>query len=189
MFGDLGYKGPLNKLLNLDIASRTGFSNLIFRDDHRRLGEVGLPTYMLEMSLGPSFSYALSLSRAAKDFDQGNIQRGIEQTLPAFLRNPAKAIRYANEGARNRSGAVLTELNGFDAFMQVFGFTNEDLYDDILEKIDKFNKSEGGKRNPITRQVIDSSYKGKERSVEESMNGVSISKKYRDYLRKEMGGG
>ena len=66
---------------------------------------------------------------------------------------------------------------------------DRDLYDDILEKIDKFNESEGGKRNPITRQVIDSSYKGKERSVEESMNGVSISKKYRDYLRKEMGGG
>ena len=226
MFGEIGYKGPLNKLLNLDIASRTGFSNLIFRDDSRRLGEVGLPTYLLEMSLGPSFSYALSMQRAVTDFNQGNLYRAGEQVLPAFLRNPMKAIRYANEGARNRAGVELTPLNGFDAFMQVFGFTNEDLsnqyernntlkraerkildrrnalltaaflsystgdddsYEVVMDQIEKFNESEGGKRNPITSRTIKSSRKGRERAVEESMNGVSISKKYRDYLQKELG--
>jgi hypothetical protein len=223
IFGDIGYKGPLNKLLNLDVASRTGFNNLIFRDDSRRLGEVGLPTYLLEMSLGPSFSYALSLSRAAKDFDQGNIQRGTEQMMPAFLRNPLKAIRYANEGARNRKGAELTDLNGFDAFMQVFGFTNEDLslqyeinnvrkraerkildrrsalltaaylakssgdmdlYSEVLEKIEIYNNSPGGQNSPITRSTRDASYKSTERSIEESMNGITITKKQRDYLQK-----
>jgi len=227
IFGEIGYKGPLNKLLNLDIASRTGFNNLIFRDDSRRLGEVGLPTYLLEMSLGPSFSYALSLSRAAKDFDQGNIQRGTEQMMPAFLRNPLKAIRYANEGARNRKGAVLTDLNGFDAFMQVFGFTNEDLslqyeinnvrkraerkildrrsalltaaylakssgdrdlYSEVLEKIEIYNKSPGGQNSPITRSTRDASFKSTERSIEESMNGITITKKQRDYLQKTYGG-
>ena len=146
--------------------------------------------------------------------------------LPAFLRNPMKAIRYANEGARNRAGVELTPLNGFDAFMQVFGFTNEDLsmqyernntlkraerkildrrnalltaaflsystgdddsYEVVMDQIEKFNESEGGKRNPITSRTIKSSRKGRERAVVESMNGVSISKQYRDYLQKELG--
>ena len=137
-----------------------------------------------------------------------------------------KAIRYANEGARNRAGVELTPLNGFDAFMQVFGFTNEDLsmqyernntikrgerkildrrnalltaaflsystgdedsYEVVMGQIKKFNESEGGKRNPISSSTIKSSRKGRQRQMEESMNGVSISKKYREYLQKELG--
>mgnify|MGYP003672256869 FL=1 len=58
---------------------------------------------------------------------KGNIYRGIEQTLPAFARNPLKAIRYATEGAVNRKGAEISPLNPLDGFLQIFGFTNEDL--------------------------------------------------------------
>ena len=58
LFGELGYKGPLNKILDTDIASRTGFSNLIWRDDARRIQEIGIPGYIMETTLGPSYSYA-----------------------------------------------------------------------------------------------------------------------------------
>lgn len=127
IFGDIGYRGPLNKLLNVDIASRTGFANLIWREDPRRVSEVGLMQYVLEQGLGPSFSYGLSVNRGLQDMARGNIYRGIEQTLPAFARNPMKAIRYATEGAVNRKGAEITPLNPLDGFLQIFGFTNEDL--------------------------------------------------------------
>lgn len=127
IFGDIGYRGPLNKLLNVDIASRTGFANLIWREDPRRVSEVGLMQYVLEQGLGPSFSYGLSVNRGLQDMARGNIYRGIEQTLPAFARNPLKAIRYATEGAVNRKGAEITPLNPLDGFLQIFGFTNEDL--------------------------------------------------------------
>ena len=127
IFGDIGYRGPLNKLLNVDIASRTGFANLIWREDPRRVSEVGLMQYVLEQGLGPSFSYGLSVNRGLQDMARGNIYRGIEQTLPAFARNPLKAIRYATEGAVNRKGAEISPLNPLDGFLQIFGFTNEDL--------------------------------------------------------------
>jgi hypothetical protein len=127
IFGDIGYRGPLNKLLNVDIASRTGFANLIWREDPRRVSEVGPMQYVLEQGLGPSFSYGLSVNRGLQDMARGNIYRGIEQTLPAFARNPLKAIRYATEGAVNRKGAEITPLNPLDGFLQIFGFTNEDL--------------------------------------------------------------
>jgi len=127
IFGDIGYRGPLNKLLNVDIASRTGFANLIWREDPRRISEVGLMQYVLEQGLGPSFSYGLSVNRGLQDMARGNIYRGVEQTLPAFARNPMKAIRYATEGAVNRKGAEIVPLNPLDGFLQIFGFTNEDL--------------------------------------------------------------
>jgi hypothetical protein len=127
IFGDIGYRGPLNKLLNLDIASRTGFANLIWREDPRRVSEVGLLQYTAEQTLGPSFSYFLNVNRGIGDMNNGNIYRGLEQMMPAFLRNPMKALRYGTEGALTRKGAEISELNGLDAFLQIFGFTNEDL--------------------------------------------------------------
>jgi hypothetical protein len=226
VFGDIGYKGPLNKLINLDIASRTGFANLFWRDDPRRIQEIGVLGYTMESLLGPSYSYARSFGRGVEDMSQGYTYRGMEQMMPAFLRNPLKAFRYMDEGARTKNGAQLTDLNGLDAFMQVFGFTNEDLakayeqnsamknaernmlhrrsglltaafvardngdnelYGEVMKKIDKFNRSSTGRLNPITGKTLTSSYKQRKRAIEESVNGVTLTKKYKEYLQKEFG--
>jgi hypothetical protein len=156
----------------------------------------------------------------------GQWYRGIEQTLPAFMRNPMKAARYMSEGARTRTGAELTELNGFDAFMQIFGFTNEDLakayeqnnamknaerkmlqrrsglltaaflardtndselYSEVLKEISKYNQSETGKLNPINGKTLSMSYKQRKRAIGESVNGITLTKKYKEYLQKEFG--
>ena len=127
VFGDIGYKGPLNKLLNVDIASRTGFANLIWRDDPKRIQEIGMMGYTLETLLGPSYSFGRSFLQGASDMSEGQVYRGLEKMMPAFMRNPLKSFRYMSEGARTINGAKLTDLNGLDAFMQIFGFTNEDL--------------------------------------------------------------
>jgi hypothetical protein len=226
IFGDIGYKGPLNKILNLDIASRTGFANLIWREDPRRISEVGLIQYVLEQGLGPSFSIGLSATRGITDMGRGNIYRGFEQMVPAFARNPLKAFRYGTEGALNRKGAEIYPLSAVDGFFQIFGFTNEDLalqyarnqsmkqaeknYNarrsglltmaylarkngdrdlekEVQEKIDKFNRSALGSTNPITSKTKNKSYKTRERSIDESVGGISLNKKVADVIRKEMG--
>lgn len=226
IFGDIGYRGPLNKLLNLDIASRTGFANLIWREDPRRVSEVGVLQYAAEQTLGPSFSYFLSVNRGLGDMNNGNVYRGLEQMLPAFLRNPMKAVRYGTEGALTRKGAELTELNGLDAFLQVFGFTNEDLslqyarnqsmkaaersfnarrsglltahflarqngdmemLREIDSKISDFNRSTLGRSNPITSDTLTRSFRERLRSVEESTNGITLSKRTADVIKKEYG--
>lgn len=227
IFGDIGYKGPLNKILNTDIASRTGFSNLIFREDSRRVSEIGVPGYIVETALGPAYGYMRNVFRGIDDMNKGFIMRGSEEMLPAFLRNPLKAVRYVNEGARTRTGAPLVEdLGAISIFMQVFGFTNEDLalnYERnntmksaerrmlekreglltasflardsgdremlqvVNEKINAYNASTTGKLNPITAATRDSSYKKRKKAIADSVNGVTISKKYREYLKEEMG--
>jgi len=226
IFGDIGYRGPLNKILNLDIASRTGFANLIWREDPRRVSEVGVLQYAAEQTLGPSFSYFLSVNRGLGDMSNGNMYRGLEQMLPAFLRNPMKAVRYGTEGALTRKGAELTELNGLDAFLQVFGFTNEDLslqyarnqsmkaaersfnarrsglltahflarqngdmemLREIDGKISDFNRSTLGRSNPITSDTLTRSFRERLRSIEESTNGITLSKRTADVIKKEYG--
>jgi hypothetical protein len=159
--------------------------------------------------------------------NNGFIMRGSEEMLPAFLRNPLKAVRYTNEGARTRTGAPLVEdLGAFSIFMQVFGFTNQELalnYERnntmksaerrmlekreglltasflardsgdremlqvVNEKINEYNASTTGKLNPITAATRDSSYKKRKKAIADSVNGVTISKKYREYLKEEMG--
>lgn len=227
LFGELGYKGPLNKILDTDIASRTGFSNLIWRDDARRVQEIGIPGYIMETALGPSYSYARNIGRGVEDMANGEIYRGIEQTLPAFARNGLKAARYATEGARTRGGAELVDdLNAYNAFMQVFGFTNEDLSNayernnamkqgerkilrrrtglltaaflardtgdremlqEVRKEIRKYNNTEVGKLNRITPKTLNASYKARKKAIEDSVNGITLSKKYKDYLRENLG--
>ena len=224
VFGDIGYKGPLNKLLNVDIASRTGFANLIWRDDPKRIQEIGMMGYTLETLLGPSYSFGRSFLQGASDMSEGQVYRGLEKMMPAFMRNPLKSFRYMSEGARTINGAKLTDLNGLDAFMQIFGFTNEDLakayeqntamktaernmlhrrsglltaafvaqqnedyelYQEVLKKIDKYNQSTTGSLNPITSKTLRASFKQRERAIDESVNGITLTKKYKEYLQSD----
>ena len=126
--GDLGYKGPVNQLLNLDIASRTGFNGLIWRDDPRRMAEVGVALYMAESALGPAYGATRSILEGAKKIGEGDYERGLESMTPSFIRNGLKGMRYQMEGATNKDGVPIVEdVNEWNSFMQIMGFTPADL--------------------------------------------------------------
>jgi rRNA maturation endonuclease Nob1 len=126
--GDLGYKGPLNKMLNVDIASRTGFNGLLWREDPRRLAEVGFPTYFIEHFFGPAYSIAVNMGRAGKDLANGDILRSVENASPSFIRSMTKSFRLGTEGARNRQGTkIIDDPNAYNLFMQFFGLSDADL--------------------------------------------------------------
>jgi len=129
IFGDLGYKGVLNKALNVDIASRTGFNGMVWRDDPRRLSEVGFSSYFAEHFFGPAYQALLvNPERAGKLFSEGQTERAIEAIMPSFIRNGMKGIRYATEGAMTTNGVkVIDDPNVYNNFMQIWGFTNADL--------------------------------------------------------------
>jgi hypothetical protein len=126
--GDLGYKGPINQLLNVDIASRTGFNGMIWRDDPRRLAEVGPLQYAVERFAGPAFSIGVNYQRAISQMNKGQTERAIETAMPSFIKNGMKGIRYASEGALNSKGVpIVDDVSTYNAFMQVLGFTPADL--------------------------------------------------------------
>jgi hypothetical protein len=127
--GDLGYKGALNKLIGVDIASRTGFNGMIWRSDERRLSEVGMGPYIAEHFFGPAYQAVfINPTRAAELFSQGQSYRAVETMLPSFVKNPLKGFRFATEGALTTNGVPLKEdFNAYESFSQILGFTNAEL--------------------------------------------------------------
>jgi hypothetical protein len=122
--GTVGLNGIVNQITQLDIAARTGFDNSIWRDDPKRLSEVGYLTYALEKFAGPTFSTSQNFIKGVQEFNAGQYERGLEKMTPSFARNFLKALRYGMEGARDKSGAPVVEnINAYNVFMQIFGFS------------------------------------------------------------------
>ena len=121
--GDIGYKGPINALLGVDIASRTGFNGLLWRDDPKRLAEIGPSLYMIEQAAGPAYGAFRNAERGLKLINEGEIERGMEALMPSFVRNGLKAFRLGTEGALTKDGIKITDdINAYNVFMQIFGF-------------------------------------------------------------------
>jgi hypothetical protein len=122
-FGDIGYKGPVNSLLAVDIASRTGFNGLLWRDDPKRLAEIGPSLYAIEQAAGPAYGAFRNAERGLKLIQEGEWERGMEALVPSFVRNGLKAFRLGTEGALTKDGVKITDdIGAYNVFMQIFGF-------------------------------------------------------------------
>jgi hypothetical protein len=134
-FGMLGYKGPANFIFGVDIASRTGFNGMVWRDDPKRLAEVGYASYFIEHLFGPSFTTGKAIVEdGPKMIANGQWERGLEKMLPSFIKNPMKALRFATEGAKNPNGMPLVDdVDGYNQFMQFFGFTPRNVSEAYIE--------------------------------------------------------
>lgn len=149
--GDLGYKGPINKLLGMDVASRTGFNGMIWRTDERRLAEVGFAPYFAEHFFGPAWQVAvINPGRAAKLFEEGHTERAIEAVVPGFARNLMKGIRFAAEGATNKDGIkIVDDIGVMSSLMQILGFTNAEL----AEAYTRANVMKKGEKQILDRKA------------------------------------
>lgn len=126
--GEAAFHGPVNSLLNLDIASRTGWDGMLWRDDPKRLAEVGPAAYAVEHLLGPTYSYMVGVPQALKTIGEGHLDRGAEQLAPSTLRNFMKAWRYSTQGATTKDGVpIVKDVNAWNSFMQVWGFSPADI--------------------------------------------------------------
>jgi hypothetical protein len=126
---DFLYKGPLNYITNLEISNRVGLANgLLFREDPYSVEERGYLMTALMQATGPVGSYAFNLENAMGLLGEGEYGRFAEAMSPSALRNIFKGARYIKEGARTRSGEEIdTDINGYNLFMQVLGFSPADI--------------------------------------------------------------
>jgi len=126
--GLFNYKGPVNYLTGVDIASRTGWTGMFWREDPKRMAEVGPVTYTMEQFLGPAYSYAVGVPRAFDYMENGQYGRAFEQLAPRVLGNIHKGFRYATDGAKTANGIPLVEdVSAYNTFMQLFGFRPSDV--------------------------------------------------------------
>jgi len=127
--GDWAYRGPLSYAIGADISRRTGFRNLFYQEDPRRLDEVGFATYALEQVGGPAFAILKRISTAPEFLERGQELRALERVMPTSIGNTIKAFRQSMEGVRNKNGVKIVEDDPslYESFMQVIGFTNPEV--------------------------------------------------------------
>jgi hypothetical protein len=116
------YSGAINALTGLEIAGRIGLSDLLFRDANTRPSDSVLLSLMETMG-GPVVGSGMRIERGIKLIADGNVERGIEQTMPSAIGNMFKSVRYATEGANTlRGDPILGEVGPWNVGAQFFGF-------------------------------------------------------------------
>jgi hypothetical protein len=122
--GEINFKGPFGALTGMDIAQRTGFGDLILRDDSRTKAELGPVRYYVEQLLGAPMGVASNTDRGFRMINEGYWERGLEAMAPSAIRNAFKANRYAIEGATTLKGdPILDDISMTESLFQLAGFS------------------------------------------------------------------
>jgi hypothetical protein len=141
---ELAYKGLINYMTNLDIASRVGLSDLIFRENKMSSGSASLADTIAELIGGPVYGIATKIQRGTNMIGDGEVQRGIETMIPSGLGNVMRGIRLGTEGANTlRGDPIVGDVNAWNAFAQMFGFAPADYTKQLeinarIKGIDKY---------------------------------------------------
>ena len=88
--GEEWYKGAVNLITGMDIASRTRLTGLLIQEN-RYNKDASFEENLLFYLGGPALSTVDRLLRATNDFKEGNFERGVENAFPAALAKSWKA--------------------------------------------------------------------------------------------------
>lgn len=128
--GDSISRGLVPQLTGASLSDRmsTNLTDMWFRDVKKNQDEVGYVQNMLINLLGPTAGLMINGAEAVKRFNDGNTERAFEAIAPGAFKNLLAGSRLAKEGALTMKGDTLLEdVSGYEAFLQMLGFTPERL--------------------------------------------------------------
>ena len=118
----------LSRLTPWDISGRVGLDKLILPDIQEGLEGQRLGESAMAAALGPVAGIGINVLRGMQDMGNGHYLRGLESMLPAALRGPMKALRYADEGAQDKTGvSIQDEVSPAAIAGQAFGFSPSEV--------------------------------------------------------------
>lgn len=118
----------LSRLTPWDISGRVGLDRLILPDVQEGLEGQRLAESAMAAALGPVAGIGVNVLKGMQDIGSGHVGRGLESMMPSVLRSPIKALRYANEGAQDRSGiSIMDEVNPAAVIGQALGFSPSEV--------------------------------------------------------------
>jgi hypothetical protein len=121
--GDTAYGGLFNAATGLEIGSRVGLTDMIFKPSQSSSDKQTALDMAVEFVGGPAYGTAKRMIRGADLINEGHFSRGLEQMLPATLGNALKSTRYGAEGANTLRGDPITsEISPWNVGAQAFGF-------------------------------------------------------------------
>lgn len=121
--GEGWYKGGVNALTGVDVASRIGLGNLLFRLNPYSQDQSTADVFM-QMVGGPAWSVGSQMKRGFEMAIDGDLRRGTEMMLPAAFRNVVKGSRYLDEGTAltRRGDPIVDDIGLFHSITQMTGF-------------------------------------------------------------------
>ncbi len=126
-FGEGWYKGAITEFAGIDVASRMALTGLLIQEN-RFNNDPSLEETIGFYVGGPALSVANRLYRGGSDLlsSEGDIERGIENILPAGIANAYKASfgRYADQGGAftRRQDPIYDDMTGGELVAQALGF-------------------------------------------------------------------
>jgi len=118
----------LSRLTPFDISGRVGLDRLILPDVQEGLEGQRLGESAMAAALGPVAGIGIGVLKGLQQMADGNWAKGLEAMAPAALRGPLKALRYAEEGAIDKSGKpILLDVNDAGIVGQALGFSPSDV--------------------------------------------------------------
>lgn len=111
-----------------DISGRVSINNLIVPKTREGLeGESKAQAYM-SAAVGPIGGIFINILKGFSEIADGHGMRGVETMSPTFLRGPLRAIRFADEGAQDKTGVSIQDDVGIAAILgQAAGFAPSDV--------------------------------------------------------------
>jgi hypothetical protein len=120
--GEGVYGGLGNYIFGIDISSRVGLSDLIFRENPMAKDQ-SIFFSALEQLGGPVVGIGMSAERGLDYISQGDVTRGLEAMTPAAIRNVFKGIRFGTEGAKTQRGdSIVDDIGVGHSIGQALGF-------------------------------------------------------------------
>lgn len=113
-----------SRLTPFDLSGRVALNKLILPDVQEGLEGKEWAESAMAAALGPVAGIGVNMARGAQKITEGDYMRGLEDMMPTALRGPLKAMRYANEGAVDKTGVTITEdVSAAGVLGQASGFS------------------------------------------------------------------
>jgi hypothetical protein len=96
--------GPISAVTDLNFGASTSLDGLWFRNDTPAATSKEAFTNFVFSFTGPFGSIGANIAGAFDDFNNGQMNRGVEKLLPAFARGPAVTSRLKEEGLQTKQG-------------------------------------------------------------------------------------
>jgi hypothetical protein len=123
--GETWYKGLVNEMTGVDIASRVRLTGLLLQEN-RYNTDPSVEEFFGQYLGGPALSVAKKMIRGVQDLHEGDVQRGVENLLPSAVANAYKSAfgRYQEQGGiyTRRGDPIYSDMTGGELIAQALGF-------------------------------------------------------------------
>lgn len=166
----------LSRLTPFDISGRVGLDKLIFPDVQEGLEGQRLAESAMTAALGPVAGIGVNVLKGMQEMSEGRYARGLETMAPAVLRGPVKAIRYGDEGVKDKTGIVVQdEVSAAELLGQAAGFSPSSVRNSFEGKsaIVQHDRALQARRSALVEQFAMAAMAGDEEGKAEAREDIA----------------